>query len=95
MVVTDVKCLIENLNVFTPNNDGVNETFDIADPQSKPIYYSLTIFNRWGQKVFETKQHTPSWDGNQLPDGTYFYQLEAEFCQGNPIKKSGFVKLVK
>jgi hypothetical protein len=43
MVVTDVKCLIENLNVFTPNNDGVNETFDIADPQSKPIYYSLTI----------------------------------------------------
>lgn len=95
MVVTDVKCLIENLNVFTPNNDGVNETFDIADPQSKPIYYSLTIFNRWGQKVFETKQHTPSWDGNQLPDGTYFYQLEAEFCLGNPIKKSGFVKLVK
>lgn len=95
MLVSEVKCLIDKLNVFTPNNDGVNETFEIVDPQSKPIRYSLIIHNRWGQKVFESQQSNISWDGGNLPDGTYYFQLEAEFCQGNPIKKTGFVKLVK
>ena len=50
-------------NSFTPNNDGIN---DIFIPQTEIIIsidYSLIIFDRWGNKVFETKDYKKGWDG--------------------------------
>lgn len=58
-------------NVFTPNGDGQNEYLEIVNGQ----YYDNTIvvFNRWGQKVFETTNYRNAWRGNDLPEGTYYY----------------------
>lgn len=61
-------------NVFSPNNDGIN---DIFFPFGKDIeHYQMTIFNRWGQIVYEG-ENTP-WDGQfkngkMGSDGTYYY----------------------
>lgn len=64
-------------NVFTPNGDGNNDVF-------KPNYlgvfsYTLQIFNRWGEKVFESENVDEGWDGtykdnSQMP-GVYIYNL--------------------
>ncbi|MGV3638459.1 MAG: PKD domain-containing protein [Flavobacteriales bacterium] len=58
-------------NVFTPNGDGNNEFFEIQNGQ----YYenTLSVFNRWGQEVFETKNYRNGWRATDLPDGTYYY----------------------
>lgn len=58
-------------NVFSPNNDGVYDNFTITNAE----YYKneLTVFNRWGQSVFDANNYKNNWNANGVPDGTYFY----------------------
>ena len=69
---------IEIPNVFTPNGDGANETWEIPDLE-KYISSDLVVFDRWGKKVHEALNYTGNWDGGKLGDGVYFYVLK---CQG-------------
>lgn len=65
-------------NVFSPNGDGVNDWFKIMyEGSEKP---SLIIFDRWGEKVFETNENPLIWDGKRTngtkaKEGIYFYVL--------------------
>ncbi|MBC7400437.1 MAG: PKD domain-containing protein [Mucilaginibacter sp.] len=63
-------------NAFTPNNDGVNDTWDIKYLNSYPNAV-VEIFNRYGSKVFLSYGYTTAWDGRfngaDLPVGTYYY----------------------
>ena len=72
-------CLIYSLpNVFTPNNDGINDLFT-PFPYCYVKEVEMKIFNRWGKLVFETNDPDVNWDGmNQFtntaaPDGVYYY----------------------
>ena len=67
---------VEIPNVFTPNADGQNDAFVIANAQ----YWrnSLTIFNRWGMPVHEAKDYKSSWRALNVPDGTYYYVFTLE-----------------
>ncbi len=72
-------------NVMTPNNDGNNDLFIIENIETWNTARNVTIFNRWGNKVFETSTYTNSnaWDGTdqsgkQLADGVYFYIIELD-----------------
>ena len=78
-------CEIFVYNSFSPNRDGLNETFHIQCIENYPNNY-LEVFNRWGVKVFEQRNYDNSWNGisygrttyfaNQLlPVGTYYYVL--------------------
>lgn len=69
-------------NIITPNGDGVNDYFDITNlnPESYPNN-TLIIYNRWGKKIYAKDNYHPAvdkWDGNGLPDGTYYYILQYE-----------------
>lgn len=65
-------------NVFTPNGDGVNDTFVVTD-LDKYISNKLVIFNRWGNKVYEKNNYiSGEWDGDRHSDGVYFYLLRCE-----------------
>ncbi len=73
--ITIKPCIdVEIPNVITPNGDGQNDYFYV-----RGIFetYNLTIFNRWGKKVFETNNSEEKWDGtingNAASDGTYYY----------------------
>ncbi len=75
------------LNAFSPNGDGINDTWEIEGVLSFPNN-RLTIYNRWEQKVFEKSNYQNDWDGtsnkvnnsntNELPNGVYFYFFEEE-----------------
>ncbi|MFN5621522.1 MAG: gliding motility-associated C-terminal domain-containing protein [Flavobacteriales bacterium] len=74
-------------NVFTPNNDGLNDVFR---PDGKGIAdYSLQIFNRWGVLVFESLQYNSGWNGKinnePAPAGTYYFLLMAKDGLGNSL----------
>ena len=78
-------------DIFTPGNDDMyNDTFIIEGldgfPNSK-----LMIFNRWGGVVYENSNYDNMWDGDELPEGTYYYVLERP--DGNA--QSGYFQLVR
>jgi gliding motility-associated-like protein len=85
---------------FSPNGDGLNETFIIEGLDAYPGN-TIYIFNRWGNKVFSASPYHNDWDGTSdsdrftgrgaLPVGTYFYVLELKDGQ----KRSGFVYLTR
>lgn len=71
--IITVECDVVIPNVITPNGDGYNDKFAIEG-----ITYSsntVMIFNRWGQKVYEVSNYRNQWDGGDLPDGTYYYEV--------------------
>ncbi|MDQ3192661.1 MAG: gliding motility-associated C-terminal domain-containing protein, partial [Bacteroidota bacterium] len=78
-------CNLKIYNSITPNNDNVNDTWIIDGISSYPENQVL-IFNRWGDKVWETTNYNNEdkiWkgtnlDGNPLPIGTYFYIVKFE-----------------
>lgn len=62
-------------NLFTPNGDGANDTFAIGDLDSYPGT-QVAIFNRWGQEEYRSGDYRNNWDGGNLVEGTYFYQVK-------------------
>jgi gliding motility-associated-like protein len=71
-------------NSFTPNNDGINDFFLPQGNAFEIDQYSLQIFNRWGEKVFETNDPYQPWDGGNnggdyyVQDEIYFYQIKVK-----------------
>lgn len=86
---------IETPSVFSPNNDGVNDLFQLDIPEELSQCANLQIFNRWGAKIFESEGQNVGWDGRttagkKVPVGTYFYILEI-----NGITKKGALTLLE
>jgi gliding motility-associated-like protein len=93
-----VYCL--DIMIFTalsPNRDGLNDFFYIGGLDDKPNN-RLVIFNRWGNKVFEMESYDNTWDGTfdgkELPDGTYYYIFEVE-DQGIMRTFNGYLELFR
>ncbi len=85
-------------NVFTPNGDGDNDEFFISVKFAKTVH--LTIFNRWGNVVYEITETTPKWDGKingyLADEGVYFYEYVVDsMVGGTQLKGNGFIQLVR
>ncbi len=78
-------------NVFTPNGDGVNETFHIEQLELYPDN-ELVIYNRWGQQIYSKKAYRGEWNGAGAPAGVYYYTLMLERT-GRHLQ--GWVQLVR
>ncbi|MFP4041564.1 MAG: gliding motility-associated C-terminal domain-containing protein [Bacteroidales bacterium] len=84
-------------NTFTPNNDGKNDEFRPVF-SFLPEHYHLIIYNRAGEKVFESKNPEETWRGEikgsgKAPAGTYIYYLEAKNPENKLIKKRGRINV--
>ena len=81
-------------NVFTPNQDGVNDTYFVTGAGIKE--FNMVIVNRWGNTVFQTDDIKAVWDGttggNPCQDGTYFYVVTAKSAS-KEYKKQGHITL--
>jgi gliding motility-associated-like protein len=69
-------------NVFTPNGDGRNDLFSLGNAfDDCTKFKAITIFNRWGQQLFESGDPGFSWDGkvngNSVPEGVYYGIVES------------------
>jgi gliding motility-associated-like protein len=94
-------CYLDLPNVFSPNGDGTNDYFWPRQLLSEGIVrFSMTIYNRWGQKVWETTSvNGRGWDGKfngtDQPTGVYIYLVEAELKNGFTEKYQGNVTLLR
>ncbi len=85
VVIADYGLFIPN--VFTPNGDGRNEVWQVLGNLAAIQKFDLQVFNRWGEKVFESPDYTMAWDGTykgtaQEP-GVYVYQLKVSWKDGH------------
>ena len=83
-------------NTFTPNGDGLNDTFGVSGEAIQE--FSLRIFNRWGQVIFETADANIRWDGTvegkAAASGVYIYKILAKGNTGGMQVKEGNINLI-
>jgi gliding motility-associated-like protein len=88
-------------NAFTPDGDKYNERF-------APVFFGngkvlqMTIWNRWGQIVFQSNQANASWNGTRNADGespcpmdVYLYLMEIQMSDGSITTRKGQVMLIR
>ena len=88
------------INIFTPNGDGINDVFSFDFRSASISEFSAVIVNRWGVVVFEMNDIKDAWDGSdkdgsQCNDGTYFYTYSATTNDGTALKGQGNVSIVR
>lgn len=86
-------------NAFTPNNDTVNDVFKGEGFLRGVQKFSLKIWSRWGELIFESNDPDTGWDGlignQQAPQGVYLYEVSLNQPRGLPEFYKGFVTLVR
>ncbi|HLO91391.1 MAG TPA: gliding motility-associated C-terminal domain-containing protein, partial [Lentimicrobium sp.] len=83
-------------NAFTPNGDGLNDTFKpIITKPDLISQYHLSIYNRWGQCFFETSDPSKSWDGKDELPGAYNWVVSYKDGMGKVNQLKGSVTLIK
>lgn len=86
-------------NAFSPNNDSKNDFFRPITQPEKVSFFVLTIFDRWGGKIYETGNSTQGWDGTikgqPAPQGLYSYTVSYENPAGDQLKIRGLVTLIR
>jgi gliding motility-associated-like protein len=81
--------LINIPNVFTPNDDGKNDTFVVTqDPKN----IQIDIYNRQGIKVFQSNDYKNDWNGDDLPAGVYYYYIDIKHLNK---KLAGWVTIIR
>jgi gliding motility-associated-like protein len=85
-------------NVFTPNNDGINDIFHFKSLGLSLI--NAEVYDRWGLKLYSWNVMDGGWDGKSpsgenAADGTYFYIIRAKGVDGKDYKLSGAFTLLR
>ena len=95
--IIEVQGIPDIHNVFTPNGDGTNDYFDFGEFAMKEI--DVSIYNRWGEKIFETDDRLSLWDGTykgvELSTSVFVYKINVQYIDGTTEVKGGNITLVR
>lgn len=84
-------------NAFTPNGDGHNDLFRPV-LSGHPVFYHFSIYNRWGQRIFDTTDPHKGWDGriggHDQGTGTYVWFCSYQFAGDKKMSKRGNFTLI-
>ncbi len=84
-------------NVFTPNNDNINDLFFISSTGLKTL--EVDVFDRWGLKMYSWTGFLDSWDGRtkngkMAPNGVYYYMIKYTDLKDESKEVTGFLQLI-
>ncbi len=88
-------------NAFTPNNDGLNDTFKGKGFFAGFQDFTMNIWNRWGEQIYETNEPNDGWNGkknnigNNSPVGVYIYSINYIGPRGEVKELKGHVTLIR
>ncbi|WP_439880572.1 ice-binding family protein [Pontibacter sp. MBLB2868] len=85
---------LEFPKAFSPNGDGKNDTWVIANLTKYPKN-QVIIFNRWGSEVYKKDNYQNDWNGNKLEQGTYYYKVSVTLCDGVEKVFTGYVTIFR
>lgn len=85
-------------NVFSPNNDGINDLFLVIITGETVEVMTMDIWNRWGQRVYQSDDNS-GWDGTQQGEpalsDVYIYKITLKLPDGQLVTKSGDLTLLR
>ena len=86
-------------NAFTPNGDGSNDEFCLKGWSECATSFYISIFNRWGEKVYDSEDPSFCWDGKylgaELNSAVFVFYIKAEIMNMGTITKKGNITLIK
>ena len=98
-ILVDTMSQVYMPNAFTPNGDGLNDEFKPLGYGYSDLDYTLQIFNRWGEKIFESNDFNEGWNGsfrNQLcSQGIYVYRLAVKLASNETKYMEGKLTLIR
>ena len=80
-------------NVFTANNDNVNDFFEVRSNGIEK--FSLTVINRYGRQVFQTNDVNFRWSGENVSPGIYYWTAQYTTCWNKEKSAKGWVQLIR
>ncbi|MCB9257491.1 MAG: gliding motility-associated C-terminal domain-containing protein [Chitinophagales bacterium] len=99
---SNLSCIEQRPSVYIPNAiapTGINNEFKPYIVFGNPTNYSMKIFNRWGEMLFESKDPQAGWfgtnNGSPVPTGGYPYVINFVASDGTHVEKKGIVTVVR
>jgi len=102
---TSISIYVERCNyfyfasAFTPNGDGINDTYGVGGQFEAVNQFDLYIYNRWGKQVFHATDPNERWDGTfegeDAPDGVYTYVVYIDELYRDPYSLNGTITLYR
>lgn len=96
-VIVDESSLLFIPNVFSPNGDGLNDILFVRGGGIEQ--FQFVIYDRWGEKVFETNDLDIGWDGmfkgEEAVQGVYVYGISGRYYNGDEIDQNGNITLIR
>lgn len=80
-------------NAFSPNNDGLNDVFEPFNIGFKS--YTLSVYDRWGEKIAEGRNWDGTTQGQTVPNGIYFYRITGKTGKDENVFLNGQVTVVR
>ena len=96
-MIVSVQGIIE-YNAFSPNGDNINDNFSFENYGISDL--NAVFYNRWGDKIYEMNSPSDTWNGVsmnglEVPEGVYFYVLNATGEDGTPYSEKGSVTIYR
>ncbi len=96
-VIKDLPAVINVPNSFTPDGDGLNDTFKAVGTEMQ--HFTMKIYSRTGNLIYESSNENNGWDGtyngSPAPQDTYIFDIIAEDFQGRPYRLKGALLLLR
>jgi gliding motility-associated-like protein len=96
-VTVDYNIVIFVPNIFSPNGDGNNDVLYVRGVGVQTL--NFFIYDRWGEKVFETETLDTGWDGTfrgkAMNNSVFVYYLQATFVDGSEVEQKGDITLIR
>jgi gliding motility-associated-like protein len=84
---------------FTPDGNGISDVFFVRGEGIQN--FECTVFNRWGEQIFISRNIEIGWDGKrqnggeELPEGAYVYHIKGTLSTGTPVASTGMINLIR
>ncbi len=99
VLITVIPYCIKVKNAFSPNGDGINDVWSIYDQYDCLKNVTLGVFNRYGNKVYDSKDYRNTWDGTYqgkpVPDGTYYSVINFTTINGKVINMKTDLTIIR
>ncbi len=98
IIIIQGECVLAVPNAFTPNGDGKNDVFRVS--KTTPLTsFNMQVFNRWGQKIFESRDQSQGWNGTMgnrnCDSGNYPYVIQYRKIDGTMAVLKGVLLLIR
>jgi gliding motility-associated-like protein len=98
-LVTIIPYCVKPMDAFSPNNDGINDRWNVSAGTSCTNQIFVKVYNRYGSLIYRNDNYNNNWDGTysgkDVADGTYYYVITYNLINGKAVQLTGNVTILR